>query len=189
MMRNHLPKGGYDVFLSDIGDYYYVDISTDKGDQIVAHSGLFEPVTADAEKSLSEMRERKKQIFKSEVPIRYQDIPRLFEETFESDVWHQLGDRCVSCGNCTNVCPTCYCFDVIDEPELDATKGRRYRVWDSCQNEDFAKIAGGESFGSTAMIVNAIASTVSSATRWNATTGSSVSVAAAAAAAAWPKSF
>ncbi len=146
MMRNHLPKGGYDVFLSDIGDYYYVDISTDKGDQIVAHSGLFEPVTADAEKSLSEMRERKKQIFKSEVPIRYQDIPRLFEETFESDVWHQLGDRCVSCGNCTNVCPTCYCFDVIDEPELDATKGRRYRVWDSCQNEDFAKIAGGESF-------------------------------------------
>ena len=55
-------------------------------------------------------------------------------------------EKCLSCGNCTNVCPTCYCFDVRDEPELDLSKGRRIRVWDSCQHESFAKVAGGESF-------------------------------------------
>ena len=39
-----------------------------------------------------------------------------------------------------------YCFDVIDEPNLDLNTGKRYRVWDSCQNEGFAKVAGNENF-------------------------------------------
>lgn len=146
MLRNHLPKGGYDLFLSELDDCYFIDINTHKGELLVEESGLFEQVTAEAEEQLRALRQAKKQIFKSEVPIRYQDIPRLFDETFDSDVWQQVGQRCLSCGNCTNVCPTCYCFDVIDEPELNLTKGKRIRVWDSCQHENFAKVAGGESF-------------------------------------------
>lgn len=149
MLRNHLPKGGYDLFLSELTDCYFVDISTHKGEQLVEDSGLFDPVTPAAQEQLLALRKAKKQIFKSEVPIRYQDIPRLFDETFDSDIWSQIGEKCLSCGNCTNVCPTCYCFDVMDEPDLDLTKGRRVRVWDSCQHENFAKIAGGESFRET----------------------------------------
>ncbi|MCL4536589.1 MAG: 4Fe-4S dicluster domain-containing protein [Nitrospirae bacterium] len=57
-----------------------------------------------------------------------------------------MEERCLACGNCTNVCPTCYCFDIIDEIELDMKTGRRYRRWDSCQLEPFAKVAGGENF-------------------------------------------
>lgn len=146
MLRNHLPKGGYDLFLSELEDCYFVDIYTDKGEQIAKASGLFTAVTESARLQLQQVRQRKTGIFKSEVPIRYQDVPRLFDETFDSDVWRQVGEKCLSCGNCTNVCPTCYCFDVVDEPELDLSKGRRIRVWDSCQHETFAKVAGGESF-------------------------------------------
>ncbi len=146
MLRNHLPKGGYDLFLSELEDYYSVDINTHKGELLVEESGLFVPVSPAAEEQLLALRKRKKEIFKSEVPIRYQDIPRLFDETFDSDVWRQVGEKCLSCGNCTNVCPTCYCFDVMDEPELDLTKGKRIRVWDSCQHENFAKVAGNENF-------------------------------------------
>jgi sulfhydrogenase subunit beta (sulfur reductase) len=146
MLHNHLPKGGYDLFFTDLADGYFVDINTQKGESIIEESALFEPVTPQAEDQLRALRQKKTQTFKSEVPINYQDIPRLFDETFDSDVWRQLGEACLSCGNCTNVCPTCYCFDVMDEPELDLTKGRRIRVWDSCQHETFAKIAGGESF-------------------------------------------
>ena len=146
MLRNHLPKGGYDLFLSELQDCYLVDINTHQGDLLVEESGLFEPVTRAAEKQLKGLRKKKKQLFTSEVAIRYQDIPRLFDETFDSDVWRQIGEKCLSCGNCTNVCPTCYCFDVMDVPELDLNKGRRIRVWDSCQHESFAKVAGGESF-------------------------------------------
>lgn len=146
MMRNHVPKGGYDILFTELKDMYYVHINTYEGEQLVNGSGLFLELTSDAEAELKMLRESKKKLFKSEVPIRYQDIPRLFEETFDSDVWRQIGEKCLSCGNCTNVCPTCYCFDVVDEPELDVTKGKRIRVWDSCQNESFAKVAGGESF-------------------------------------------
>ncbi|ORJ57699.1 Ni/Fe hydrogenase subunit beta [Geothermobacter hydrogeniphilus] len=146
MLRNHLPKGGYDLFFSELSDGYFVDIKTQKGEQLVEESGLFEPVSDAAREQLQELRRAKKQIFRSEVPIRYQDIPRLFDETFDSDVWTRIGEKCLSCGNCTNVCPTCYCFDVMDEPDLDLTRGRRIRVWDSCQHETFAKVAGDESF-------------------------------------------
>ena len=146
MLHNHLPKGGYDLFFSELDDAYYVDVNTDRGECIVNDSGLFSPASVRAGQQLEALRQHKKGLFKSEVPIRYQDIPRLFDETFNSDVWYQIGERCLSCGNCTNVCPTCYCFDVMDEPDLDLTKGRRIRVWDSCQHEAFAKVAGGESF-------------------------------------------
>jgi sulfhydrogenase subunit beta (sulfur reductase) len=146
MLRNHLPKGGYDLFFTELADCYSVHVNTHRGDELVDESGLFDEMDTQAENELEELRARKKEIFKSEVAIRYQDIPRLFDETFESPVWEDVGNRCLSCGNCTNVCPTCYCFDVMDEPDLDLTKGRRVRIWDSCQNEVFAKVAGGESF-------------------------------------------
>lgn len=146
MLGNHLPKGGYDLLLSKLNNSYFVDIPTYRGELIVEESGLFRPVSDREREELQALRERKTQIFQSEVPIHYQDIPRLFEETFDSVVWSGIGERCLSCGNCTNVCPTCYCFDVMDEPDLDPTRGRRLRVWDSCQHENFAKVAGGESF-------------------------------------------
>ena len=68
------------------------------------------------------------------------------EKNRNHPVWDDLGNRCLSCGNCTNVCPTCYCFDVYDEPNLDLKTGKRIRVWDSCQNQPFARVAGGENF-------------------------------------------
>ena len=146
MLFNHLPKGGYDLFLTDLGDYYFVDINTHKGDLLVEKSGLFEPVTPAAQDDLQKLRQKKKKRFKSEIPIRYQDIKPLFEASVESNVWPDIGAKCLSCGNCTNVCPTCYCFDIVDEPELNLTSGTRLRIWDSCQHENFARIAGGENF-------------------------------------------
>ena len=92
------------------------------------------------------LRESKEARFKHELPSKIEELPRLLEESYASEVWTELGEKCLACGNCTNVCPTCYCFDLVDEPELDLTTGRRSRIWDSCQSETFAKVAGGESF-------------------------------------------
>lgn len=60
---------------------------------------------------------------------------------FTSSVWDGLSPRCLSCGTCTYLCPTCYCFAVNDEPR--GAGGRRVRTWDSCQFKDFLNMAGG----------------------------------------------
>jgi sulfhydrogenase subunit beta (sulfur reductase) len=147
LMGNHLPKGGYDLFFTDLTDYFLIHVLTQTGDQIREKMGsLFEEAGASHLKDLEALRERKRIIFHNEVDVRRENIPILFDQGFDHPVWEEIGNRCLSCGNCTNVCPTCYCFDVMDIPNLDLKTGKRIRVWDSCQNEPFAKVASGESF-------------------------------------------
>jgi sulfhydrogenase subunit beta (sulfur reductase) len=65
---------------------------------------------------------------------------------YHADIWEELGQRCLSCGACSMVCPTCYCYDVADEVELGSRDGSRVRIWDSCLYSSHALVAGGENF-------------------------------------------
>lgn len=61
-------------------------------------------------------------------------------------MWKKLAKECIECGKCTAACPTCYCFDVVDE-ETDLEQGpRRTRSFSSCFFKDFAEVAGGHDF-------------------------------------------
>lgn len=144
LMKNHLPMGGYDLFFTDLGDYFFIHINTDLGERIIKTAKCFDKAETRHHKDFSDFRENKKKIFKKEVDIGFDDIKPLFDKAYDCRVWEELGNRCLACGNCTNVCPTCYCFDIVDEVNLDLTTGRRYRYWDSCQSEPFARIAGQE---------------------------------------------
>ena len=73
-------------------------------------------------------------------------MPSLMELYWDDELWNELGDRCLSCGACTLVCPTCPCFNVIDEVNLDSTKGERMRKWDSCMFREYSMVAGGHNF-------------------------------------------
>jgi len=146
VVDNHLPNGGYDLFFTDLGDIFIVHINTMLGDELVNKAAVFKPADAKALRALELLREKKRSIFKAEVKVKHEDLKPLFDRSFEHEVWKDLDKRCVACGNCTNVCPTCYCFDIVDEPNLDLNTGARYRRWDSCQNEPFARVAGNENF-------------------------------------------
>lgn len=149
VVDNHLPNGGYDLFFTDIGAGFLVHVNTELGEEMLEKARL----TAAADKGhlakLDEIREKKRKIFKDEVDASHQEISKIFDKVFNSKVWDELDRRCVACGNCTNVCPTCYCFDIFDNINLDFNTGDRTRRWDSCQNEAFAKVAGGENFRKT----------------------------------------
>jgi ferredoxin len=60
----------------------------------------------------------------------------------ESKEWVKVGEKCFACAACTLVCPTCSCFDSVEEPNLDFRSGTRNRVWDSCMLMDFTRMAG-----------------------------------------------
>ncbi|MCL4475773.1 MAG: 4Fe-4S dicluster domain-containing protein [Nitrospirae bacterium] len=146
LVNANTPSGGYDLFCTDMGDYFIVHINTQVGDEIVDAAKVFERADMAHLRELVKLRENKRAIFRNELPVDPRGIPELFDKSFESEVWKDLDRRCLACGNCTNVCPTCYCFDIIDEMNLELKGGRRYRRWDSCQLEPFAKVAGGENF-------------------------------------------
>ncbi len=71
------------------------------------------------------------------------DLPELILEHLDHPYWNEIGKRCLSCANCTQVCPTCFCWDTTDEMSLDGKSTKRTRVWDSCFNPGYSHQAGG----------------------------------------------
>ncbi|MDD5561813.1 MAG: 4Fe-4S dicluster domain-containing protein [Candidatus Omnitrophica bacterium] len=145
-MGNHIPRGGYDLMMIDIGDKFIIHINSEKGEKLVKGVDFIKESTEKEMIDLERVREEKKKIFKEEFYAPLSRIYDSFDKSFNSEVWKDVGKRCVGCGNCTAVCPTCYCFDVADEMELNLNDGVRYRIWNSCQMDDFARVAGGEDF-------------------------------------------
>jgi sulfhydrogenase subunit beta (sulfur reductase) len=146
LMDNYTPNGGYDLFFTDLGDYFMVHSNTHYGDDLIDSSKVFGKAEAKNYDELEKLRSKKTELFKKEINVELDEIPKIFDKCKESPVWDEIGSRCLACGNCTNVCPSCYCFDVQDELNMDLKTGKRIRVWDSCQNEPFAVVAGGENF-------------------------------------------
>ncbi|OGV40726.1 MAG: sulfite reductase subunit A [Legionellales bacterium RIFCSPHIGHO2_12_FULL_42_9] len=56
--------------------------------------------------------------------------------------WDEVAERCLSCGNCTSVCPTCFCHSEIDKPSLDGTGSEHQREWDSCFTSGHSELGG-----------------------------------------------
>jgi len=145
-MGNHLPRGGYDLMMVDLGDKFIIHINSEKGERLVKEFDFIKESTEKEMVELERAREEKKKVFKDEFYAPLSKVYESFDKSFNSEVWKDVGKKCVACGNCTAVCPTCYCFDVSDEMEFNLNDGVRYRIWNSCQMDDFAKVAGGEDF-------------------------------------------
>jgi len=145
-MGNHEPRGGYDIMMVDIGSAFVLHINSKKGERLLKGLNYIKRASSDDMTALERVRENKKKIFNNEFTAPIEKVYRAFGGSFDSEVWRDAGKRCVACGNCTIVCPTCYCFDIFDETDLSFNEGIRYRIWNSCQTDDFAKVAGGEDF-------------------------------------------
>jgi ferredoxin len=70
-------------------------------------------------------------------------LAELLAASAESPRWEEIAGRCLSCANCTMVCPTCFCATVEDASDLTGSSAERWRRWDSCHTLDFSYIHGG----------------------------------------------
>jgi len=70
-------------------------------------------------------------------------IKELLYDNYEHPRWDEVSERCLTCGNCTMVCPTCFCTTVEDASDLSGETAERTRRWDSCFTMDFSYIHGG----------------------------------------------
>jgi ferredoxin len=71
------------------------------------------------------------------------DLKGLLYGNLEHPRWDEVSQRCLTCGNCTLVCPTCFCSTVEDVTDLSGTETERTRRWDSCFSLDHSYIHGG----------------------------------------------
>ena len=70
-------------------------------------------------------------------------IKDLLYDNFEHPRWDDVASRCLTCGNCTMVCPTCFCFSITEVTDLDVTQAEQQRSWDSCFTVDHSNLHGG----------------------------------------------
>jgi ferredoxin len=127
---------GADAVLTDAGDAFLFEPVTDKGSGIAGALGNFLREATDEERGTAALNT----VSRSDVP--HKEVPENFADAWDIDLWGELAARCVGCGVCTLLCPTCYCFDVRDEKR--GTGGTRFKAWDSCMFVDFTRMAGGD---------------------------------------------
>jgi sulfhydrogenase subunit beta (sulfur reductase) len=137
---------GYDLHLTDLGPAYAVDVATEAGEQLLSRYGTTREASNADVHCLNEVLSAKWPRFSYRLNFHAAELPGLLSMAYNHPLWDELGERCFACGSCTNVCPTCYCFNVFDEVDMVLTEGERHRRWDSCQLDEFASVAGGENF-------------------------------------------
>lgn len=122
---------GSDILLTEMGDHFYAEISTEKG-RTLLDTTLFE-----------DSPETNKDTYLAKVESKFSmdEIKQLLETAYDKAEWKHESLGCLSCGACAFSCPTCTCFDIQDEGTTES--GKRLRCWDTCGLSQFTKHASG----------------------------------------------
>ncbi len=127
----------FDIFLEVQGKNYFVFTGSEEGQKVLEKFGYknYEHIAYAGpirEEGLDPMM------------VKYRDALR---KTYKKEIWEDdIGARCIECGKCTLICPTCFCFDMKDQPDLVGEGGVRKRTWGACFYNDFSEVAGGHKF-------------------------------------------
>ena len=134
---------GFDLFLTDLGDRYFVAIDSDRGFTNLQRVEVREVTDQDTRDYLA-VRRKIASGFGPNLDVT--QLPNLLDIEFESEVWNKWGSKCLSCGSCAMVCPTCYCYGVSEQVSMNFEEGAKVRRLYSCSVVDFAQVAGGHNF-------------------------------------------
>jgi sulfhydrogenase subunit beta (sulfur reductase) len=131
---------GFDLCLTELDDVFLMEVGSELGRSLLAERA-FEPASAFVQNSANQAVERA--AGRMGRTMDTSDLPGLLTEHLEAQRWTEVSKRCLSCANCTQVCPTCFCWDATDQVDLTGTSTQRERVWDSCFNPNYSYVYGG----------------------------------------------
>ena len=140
------PKAdaGFDLALTEVLDarqhYFVVEVGSELGDEIVQELPYREAGQEEIDQAGRIVANTAEHMGRS---MDTTNIKDLLYRNLDHPRWDEVANRCLTCGNCTMVCPTCFCTTVEDVTDLAGESAERWRKWDSCFTRDFSYISGG----------------------------------------------
>lgn len=135
---------GFDLSLTEVvqpgGHFFVVETGSERGDELMREIPHRSAGDAEVEAAERIVRRAERQMGRS---METAGIKELLYRNRDNPRWEEVASRCLSCTNCTMVCPTCFCTTVEDVTDLDGARAERWRKWDSCFTLDFSRIHGG----------------------------------------------
>jgi len=127
---------GSDIFLTRLLDGYVLEVLTPAGEALMTG---FDLPPHEAGKPAAGH-------FQQHIFVPQDKLSSVMAASYNNEVWAETSAKCVGCGTCNLVCPTCYCFNVEENVDITVTEGNRERSWDGCMLRTFSEVAGGEVF-------------------------------------------
>jgi ferredoxin len=144
MNTGPVADGGFDLALTEIvhgtDHYFTVEVGSERGAEVLADVPHRDATDRDRDAAAA-VHERTAASMGRELDTS--DIKGLLYRNYEHSRWDEVAERCLTCGNCTMVCPTCFCTTVEDITDLDGSHVERHQRWDSCFTVDYSHINGG----------------------------------------------
>ena len=136
-------EAGYDLALTELLDGEHrllVEAGSDRGRELLAELGGRQALPTDLDAAAASVDRAAQQMGRA---MDTHDIRDLLLDNLDHPRWDAVASRCLSCANCTLVCPTCFCSAVEDSTDLAGEEAERAQVWDSCFSVDYSYIHGG----------------------------------------------
>lgn len=133
-------RAGFDLALTELSTGFVVEVGSERGAELLDQLALRD-ATQDELNRANEARHVA--VTQIQRKLDTSDVHDLLLNNLEHPRWNAIATRCLSCTNCTMVCPTCFCSSVEELPNLSTERVERQRHWDSCFNVDFSYMNGG----------------------------------------------
>jgi ferredoxin len=135
---------GFDIALTEVVEddrhYFVAEAGSPAGRQILNTQETVKATPKETGEAARRVRSAEAQMGRI---MNTENVRDLLYDNLEHPRWDEVASRCLTCGNCTMVCPTCFCTTVEDVTDLSGEHAERWRIWDSCFSLDFSSIHGG----------------------------------------------
>ena len=136
---------GFDIALTELLDdddhRFLAEAGSARGAEVLREAGQHVPARERDISSAEAATEHARATMGRAMPEL--DLVGLLKDNYAHPRWDDVAERCLSCGNCTMVCPTCFCFSVTDTSSLTGEDPERHRSWESCFTMDHSYLHGG----------------------------------------------
>jgi sulfhydrogenase subunit beta (sulfur reductase) len=131
---------GFDLALTELRDGFVMQVGSERGATFAAELPVRQPTQAELELAALKLERAREHMGRH---MDTEGLQELLDQSIEYPEWDEVGRRCLSCGNCTMVCPTCFCCTVTDATDLTGKEVTRTRQWESCFTHQFSYTVAG----------------------------------------------